>query len=108
MTPKSFLVVTAIANTQYLEDYLAAQNVVASYLRFADHHYFSRQDIDTIASKATGKIILTTEKDATRLQLHQDYIQSLGLKIYCIPLEVHFLFEAEDAFKQFLREEIKV
>jgi tetraacyldisaccharide 4'-kinase len=108
MTIQPLLVVTAIANTQYLEDYLASENAITSYQRFSDHHYFSQQDIDAIALQATGKIILTTEKDATRLQLHQDYIQSLGLKVYCLPLEVHFLFEAEDTFKQFLREEIKI
>lgn len=106
LAQQGILVVTAIADTQYLEDFLATLSATITYKRFPDHYYFTQKDIDEIAKLATNKIILTTEKDATRLQLHADYIQSLGLKIYCLPLQVNFLFGEEELFKQTLKKAI--
>ena len=44
------------------------------------------------------KVILTTEKDATRLDLHKAYILGSQLNIYAIPIEVKFLFDEGTAF----------
>jgi tetraacyldisaccharide 4'-kinase len=36
------------------------------------------------------KIILTTEKDATRMWLHKDFIEKENLPIFVLPIEVVF------------------
>ena len=61
-------------------------------MSFPDHHSFSPQDIENIRTRAAGRTILTTEKDATRLY------DLNNLKV--IPIEVEFLDEKEDEFDQ--------
>ncbi len=46
-----------------------------------------------------NKIILTTEKDAARLELHQAYFWKQGLPIFVLPVEVDFCGEDEAAFQ---------
>ena len=54
------------------------------------------------------KIIITTEKDATRLSLHKDYITKHQMPIYVLPAKVSFVAEDGQAFdeeiKKFLLE----
>ena len=40
---------------------------VADLIGFADHHRYSRRDLDRIATAAKGRVVVTTEKDAMRL-----------------------------------------
>jgi len=66
-----------------------------------DHYIFTIDDLKEIKKKfermdAKNKIILTTEKDATRLIKFRDDINSLPL--YVIPVRHHFLFHAGDTF----------
>lgn len=61
-------------------------------MSFPDHHNFSPEDMDYIRRHTAGRTILTTEKDATRLQ---------GLdNIRVIPIEVEFLDDMQSAFDQ--------
>ena len=93
----------AIANTDYLEAYLENTVAKAKILKFPDHHYFKNAEIgnlkaqfDSIAN--TQKVILTTEKDAVRLRLHQDFILENQLPIFVLPIEVDFLFHEKEKF----------
>ena len=97
----NILLLCAIANPRPLKELL---NVcVNSYdmLRYPDHHIFSIDDLEEIKKQfgriATDKkIILTTEKDAVRLQKFE-----AGLKdypIYAIPIRHGFLFNEANAF----------
>ena len=47
-----------------------------------------------------GSIILTTEKDAMRLELHKAFFIEKGIEIYAIPVEVQFHFEERKKFDQ--------
>ncbi len=51
-------------------------------------------------------MILTTEKDAMRLQLHHPYLQEHRLPVFALPVEVAFHFNEGEKFdaevKQFL------
>lgn len=61
-------------------------------MSFTDHHNFSPAEIEQIRSQTTGRTILTTEKDATRLQ---------GLEnVKVIPVEVEFLDNTQATFDQ--------
>lgn len=64
-------------------------------LRFSDHHSYSSKDIITISEKfrnivSENKIILTTEKDFSRL-IHQDICNELSdFPVYYLPVEMDF------------------
>ena len=97
------LLVTGIARTDYLVSHLSQRVKSVTTLSFEDHRIFTNYDVahvKTLFDQMTGrkKVILTTEKDATRLELHKDYIVDNQLDIYAIPVEVAFLFDEGEAF----------
>lgn len=97
------ILISAIASTSYLRKYLNQTEYDIHYLEYEDHHNFTVEDLDYISqvfenAPSANKIILTTEKDAVRLDIHRKKIESLGLKIYVLPVEVEFLFDEKDSF----------
>ena len=64
-------------------------------MNYEDHHLFSDVDIDYINTvythrHAKRKLILTTEKDAMRLDLHRKKLRELNIPIYVLPMQVKF------------------
>ena len=103
------ILVCAIARSDYLLAYLEEQIQYAKVLEFTDHHYFNHTDMSTVKSrfeKLSGneKIILTTEKDATRLHLHKDFILEHELPIYVLPIKVAFHGEDGQDFDQAVKD----
>lgn len=99
------LLLCGIANPKSLKDFLAGY--VSSYdmLRYADHHIFSTEELLDIkkqfeAIESTSKIIITTEKDAVRLQKFEKEL--LEYPIYALPIRHHFLFGGERNFRQLI------
>jgi len=91
----SVLLVTAIASVQYLEDYLKPRTTSLVHQVHEDHHYFTHYEIAQLRKKldemeGSQKIILTTEKDATRMWLHKDFIEKENLPIFVLPVAVVF------------------
>jgi len=89
------LLICAIANTDYLMAYLSEKVATAHVLEYEDHHYFDSDDIQNLQRtfnvlSAPRKIILTTEKDAVRLESHRDFFADSGLPIFALPIEVAF------------------
>ena len=83
------LLVTGIANPKPLLNFLNFKEISFKHLAFPDHHHFTSQDISNISNsfkllKSNKKLLLTTEKDATRLQLEIS-------DIYYLPIETQFL-----------------
>jgi len=100
----ALFVFTGIADTAYLEDYLNQAVEDVTYQRFADHHYYTTDELLAMAQKAKGKTMLTTEKDAARLASHLDFIKEQGIHIYCLPIQVEVAFgEAPALLKNILR-----
>lgn len=101
--------VSAVAQSAYLSDYVAERVASVTDLQYADHHFFTDGEIKDIierhqSNRNYNKIILTTEKDATRLLMHRDKFQAANLSIYAIPIEVKF-YEKElfdQSIKKFL------
>ncbi|MBK8427560.1 MAG: tetraacyldisaccharide 4'-kinase [Lewinellaceae bacterium] len=103
------LLLSAIANTDYLLTYLAGQARSVQTLEFTDHHYFKEDDLfdlkkrfDRIESRE--KIIITTEKDAARLELRLDFFLENKLPVYVLPVEVVFCDDDEAGFQKAVRE----
>lgn len=84
----SFIAVAGIAKPEYFYKHLKV--LKNNFVTFADHHHFSKKDIDLILDKAQGRKIITTEKDFMRLQgkLPQE-------QLYYLPIETRFLNNKE-------------
>ncbi|MEL7376139.1 MAG: tetraacyldisaccharide 4'-kinase, partial [Bacteroidota bacterium] len=103
------LLLCAIANTEYLISYLNSQARSVYSLEYEDHHYFTHQDMGNLASRfkqldSRKKAIITTEKDASRLELHRKFIRDQRLPIFVLPVQVKFHFEEEEKFDGELRD----
>jgi len=97
------LLICAIANTDYLLEYLHEKVNYVKALEYEDHHFFNEFDVSNLKSEfekieSKRKIILTTEKDAMRLELHKDFIIQNKLPIYVLPVEVAFHFNEGQLF----------
>lgn len=101
LTPQTqVLLLTGIANTKTIEEYVhksLSKNV--THIKFKDHHNFSKKDIakieNTFASlQGDDKIIVTTEKDAMRLN-EIDFSPEIKQRMYYLPIEVSFVFDDE-------------
>ena len=77
--------VTGIANSQPLKEYLKKNNVNFNHFDYPDHYNYSRKDVNKILATTKNNIILTTKKDYYKLS--QFKIDNL---LY-IDIEVEFL-----------------
>jgi tetraacyldisaccharide 4'-kinase len=98
------LLVVAIAGTEYLLEYVDSKCDDVRMLEYNDHHPFSNFDIGDIERHynlmADGKqrIILTTEKDAMRLDEHRALLQKLDLPMYILPVAVQLVGDDAGGF----------
>jgi len=79
------VLVTGIAKPEPLVKYLTLKNIKFKHLKFPDHHNFTSTDIELIQQFYAGinkpkKLILTTEKDMTRLSGMLKKVYALGIK----------------------------
>jgi tetraacyldisaccharide 4'-kinase len=97
------LLVSAIARTAYLEEYVSDRVNTLKSLQYEDHHSFSSFDLGQIERhfmhiESAKKLILTTEKDAMRLELHKPFLLEKKLPVFALPIEVEFMFGQQEAF----------
>lgn len=96
------LVFCAIAETKYLESYLIDHTQSTRTLSYEDHHQFTKLDIGQMKREyeqidSKRKVIITTEKDAVRLNEHRNFLIEEKLPVFILPIEVEFNFN-EEAF----------
>lgn len=89
------LLVTGIAKPEPIENYLHQQGVNFKPIHFGDHHKFKKKDVQNISKKFdtftdSKKIILTTEKDFSRMLLIPEFA---AMPIYCLEIQIEFLNE---------------
>ena len=92
---KTVLLVTGIAHSAPLKNHLEKQCSVIQ-LAFPDHHDFTPIDCRLIAKtfqsiKEPSKAVVTTEKDAMRLQNTTTRELLTGLPIFCIPIQISII-----------------
>lgn len=97
------VLISAIARADYLVEYLEKHVNSIQSLEFEDHHYFTNFDVSQLKNtfnkiNSTKKIILTTEKDAMRLELHRQFIIENKLPVYVLPVKVAFHFDEGASF----------
>jgi len=89
------LLICAIARTDYLVDYLEEKVKKVRILEYEDHHQFSKYDMGHLKAnfdrmKAEKKLIITTEKDAMRLESHKKFLVDNQIPIFALPVQVQF------------------
>ncbi len=99
------LLVTGIANPGPLKKYLEENFNGYDELAYSDHHIFTIDDLKNILKRfnqnpSPHKIILTTEKDAVRLQKFSQQLQELP--VYVLPIQPVFLFYGENQFTELI------
>jgi len=92
---QSVILLSAIASSQYLEEYLDTKVGEYTSYKFEDHHYFTERDLETISKayknlKSKQKYILTTEKDAVRLFEHREFLVKEQLPVFILQIVVQF------------------
>ncbi len=100
------LLVTGIANPRPMRKFARKISTKLTEIRFPDHHAYRKKDITRIekALSDTGHpdtLVLTTEKDAMRLQ-DADVPQSLQEHLYYVPIEIDFLNDDRDEFDKII------
>jgi tetraacyldisaccharide 4'-kinase len=78
------------------------QNVTP--ITFGDHHQFKQKDIErinqTFAKLPVPKLVITTEKDAVRLNAVNGLSDEVKNNIYVLPIEIQFMQEQENMFNE--------
>jgi tetraacyldisaccharide 4'-kinase len=97
------LLVTGISNPVPLKKWVEDQTKSYQLLQYRDHHIFTVEDLRDIKKEFTklgsqNSIILTTEKDAVRLEKFAEDIKELPF--YVVPVQHEFLFDEQSVFDQ--------
>lgn len=97
------LLISGIANPRPLKKYLEEHIETYHMMHFNDHHIFSIDDWRDIKRRYESiqdskKMVLTTEKDAMRLEKFAQEID--GMPFYVLPIKHKFLFNEGEKFIQ--------
>jgi tetraacyldisaccharide 4'-kinase len=98
ITGKNVVLVCCIARPEPLVAHLKSVANAVHVLSYPDHHYFGSRDLEEIRAAYSAwdvpdKILVTTEKDATRLLLHRELLAAMNIPIVVLPITVAILFE---------------
>jgi tetraacyldisaccharide 4'-kinase len=101
---KHVLLLTGIASPQQMEHDLAPYTSQLTPLTFGDHHAFKKKDVERInelfASLSGQKLIITTEKDATRLMSTEGLSDEVKKHLYILPIHISMMQNQTDDFNK--------
>lgn len=106
LTPDAqVLLVTGIASPAPLAEEIKRFTPHMDLLSFGDHHDFTQRDVLLIKERfeklgGSQRLIITTEKDATRLVHHPAIDEELKASMYALPVEIEILQNQQDNFNQ--------
>ena len=102
ISSKNILLLTGIASPEQLMHDLQELKLQITPMTFGDHHNFKRKDIeainDTFAQMQEPKMILTTEKDATRLTVAEGLSDEVKKNLYMLPMRIVIMQDQEEEF----------
>ena len=103
---------TGIANPQPLLQYIKQYTSNVIHHNYADHHQFSLKNIAKLATdfnncKALNKVIITTEKDAQRLQTPVLLPQIKAFPVWVLPIGIGFVSNDGQQFNQLIQHYVK-
>lgn len=103
------VLLSAIANVEYLLDYLDINSDIVQLLKYEDHHYFKESEIILLEKiieeiNDPNTIVITTEKDVMRLDVHRERIIKSKIPIFALPIKVKIHPENEIDFDQSIKD----
>ncbi len=105
LTPESDIVLlTGIEKPQDMLRYLEKKTRQIETLFYPDHHNFTEEDLRVIEAKVINekenRIIITTEKDFSRLKSNIHLSRNILNKLFVLPIEVKILNNEHEIFIQ--------
>ncbi|MBX2817470.1 MAG: tetraacyldisaccharide 4'-kinase [Saprospiraceae bacterium] len=106
----SVIVISGIARVETLIEYVRDQVHYVKSIEYADHHQFTNYEVAQLKASfdqldGEQKIIVTTQKDAVRLEKHRLYLQEQQLPIFVLPVFVTFNRDEEN-FQTYIRDSL--
>ena len=105
------LLLTGIGNPRQMEQDVRRFVQHITPLTFPDHHYFSQRDVDTInqaLKELPGPhIIITTEKDATRLLHLKGLSEEVKRCTYVLPIGISIMRNEKDKFDKTINDYVQ-
>ena len=102
LTGQNVLLLTGIASPEQMKNDLKSRCRSITMLAFGDHYAFKSKDAERInhvfAKMPSPKMIVTTEKDATRLINLEELSNEVKANLYALPIKVKFMLEQEEKF----------
>jgi tetraacyldisaccharide 4'-kinase len=94
---------SGIVSQRQLADYLATYTLKIVSAEYPDHYDFQQKDFEDLEGlfgqiDHPNKVIITTEKDAARLQNCPFVPEAFKKKMFYVPIKVHFMLEQEKVF----------
>lgn len=100
----NILLLTGIASPGQMKADLKPYAASLRPLTFSDHHYFKAKDVRRIneifSNMPSPKLIVTTEKDATRLKAVNGFSEEVRNSLYALPIKVSFMQDGEEQFDE--------
>lgn len=105
LSDMNILLVTGIASPAPILARLKDSAKQIDLFAFGDHHNFTHKDMQLIRERfkklqGENRLIVTTEKDATRLINHPALDAELKAYLYALPIEIEILQNQQDKFNQ--------
>jgi tetraacyldisaccharide 4'-kinase len=101
---KNVLLLTGIASPEQMQTELQTYTKAVTPLAFSDHHAFRKKDVEKIneafSALPSPKLIVTTEKDETRLLQVEGLSNEVKMHLYALPIKIHILLDQENTFNQ--------
>ena len=109
LTPESeILLLTGIEKPQDMLRYLEKWTRQIETLFYPDHHNFTEEDMRVIETKISdgneNRIIITTEKDFSRLKSNKHLSENILNKLFVLPIEVEILNDEHEVFIQKIKQ----
>ena len=102
LSKQNILLLTGIASPEQMENDMKNKCRSVTSLAFDDHHLFTLKDAqrinDTFAALPSPKIILTTEKDSTRLYHLEGLSTEARDALFVLPIKIKFLLNQGEYF----------
>ncbi len=96
------ILMTAIANPKKIKQYIQKYNRNTEILSFPDHYYFMPKDYRMLKDKFKNlrkkKVLIVTEKDATKLDLNQ----LDGIPCFSLPISIKFHNTLEESIDEYI------
>ncbi len=98
------LLLTGIASPEQMRIDLSKHTRHIKPISFPDHHFFTEDDAKRIEEAyhelPAPRLIITTEKDVSRLRMCESLSEVIKRNIYAVPIQVEIMKDQQDTFNE--------